>query len=63
VSPAIFEKAHGLGSAAAETDTAANQHAMQALDLYRRHADEVAARKQEAAADQAVREAWRQAGG
>ena len=31
-----FEKAQYLATEAAETDTAANQHAMQALDLYRR---------------------------
>jgi hypothetical protein len=50
-----FEKAQHLSTEAAETDTAANRHAMQALDLYRHHADEVAARKAEAASEQAAR--------
>jgi len=52
-----FEKAHHLATEAAETDTAANQHAMQALELYRHHADQVAARKGEAAAEDAARAA------
>jgi hypothetical protein len=52
-----FEKAHSLATEAAETDTAANKAAMQALDLYRHHADEVAARKAEAADEEAARAA------
>jgi hypothetical protein len=52
-----FEKAHHLATEAAETDTAANQHAMQAVELYRHHAEEVAARKAEAAAEDAARAA------
>jgi hypothetical protein len=52
-----FEKAQQLATKAAETDTAANQHAMQALDLYRHHAETVDARKAEAAADEAARAA------
>ena len=52
-----FEKAQYLATEAAETDTAANQHAMQALDLYRHRAEEVAARKAEAAAEDAARAA------
>ena len=52
-----FEKAQHLATEAAETDTAANQHAMQALDLYRHHAEEVAARKAETAAEDAARTA------
>ena len=52
-----FEKAQLLATEAAETDTAANQHAMQALDLYRNHAEQVAARKAEAAAEDAARAA------
>jgi hypothetical protein len=52
-----FEKAQHLATEAAETDTAANQHAMQALDLYRHHAAEVAARKADAAAEDAARTA------
>jgi hypothetical protein len=50
-----FEKAQHLSTEAAETDTAANHHAMQALDLYRHHAEQVAERKAEAAAEDAVR--------
>jgi hypothetical protein len=52
-----FEKAQHLATEAAETDTAANQHAMQALDLYRHHAEQVDARKAEAAAEEAARAA------
>lgn len=52
-----FEKAQHLATEAAETDTAANRHAMQALDLYRHHADQVAARKAEADAEEAARAA------
>jgi hypothetical protein len=52
-----FEKAHHLATEAAETDTAANQHAMQAIDLYRHHTDEVDAHKAEAAAEDAARAA------
>jgi hypothetical protein len=50
-----FEKAHQLSTEAAETDTAANQHVMKALDLYRHHDEEVAARKAETAAEDAAR--------
>jgi hypothetical protein len=50
-----FEKAQHLATEAAETDTAANRHAMQAFELYRHHAEEVAARKAEAAAEDAAR--------
>ena len=50
-----YEKAHLLATEAAETDTAANHHAMQALDLYRDHAEQVAGRKAEAAAEEAAR--------
>ncbi len=50
-----FEKARHLATEAAETDTAANQHAMKAVDLYRHHAEEVAARKAETAAEEAAR--------
>lgn len=56
-----FEKAQLLATAAAEADTAANQQAMQALDLYRHHAEEVAAHKAEAAAEEAARAAKREA--
>ncbi len=50
-----FEKAQHLAVEAAETDTAANQHAMQALDLYRDHAKDVAARKAETVAEETAR--------
>ena len=50
-----FEKAQHLSTEADETDTAANQHAMKALDLYRHHAEEVAERKAEAATEEAAR--------
>jgi hypothetical protein len=50
-----FEKAQHLATEAAETDTAANQHAIQALDLYRHHAETVTARKEEAATEEAAR--------
>jgi hypothetical protein len=52
-----FEKAQHLATEAAETDTTANQHAMQALDLYRHHAEQVAGRKAETAAEEAARAA------
>lgn len=52
-----FEKAQHLATEAAETDTSANQHAMQALDLYRHHAEQVAARKAEADAEEEARAA------
>ena len=52
-----FEKAHALATTAAETDNAANQHAMQALDLYRHHGEEVVGRKAEADAEEAARAA------
>ena len=50
-----FEKAQSLATSAAETDTAANQSAMHALDLYRHHGQEAAAVKAEAAAEDAAR--------
>ena len=50
-----FERAQHLATEAAETDTAASQHAMLATDLYRHHAEEVAARKAESAAENAAR--------
>jgi hypothetical protein len=52
-----FEKAQHLATEAAETDTAANQHAMQALDLYRHHAEQVSARKAEHDTEEAARAA------
>jgi len=50
-----FEKAHALGVSAAEAETLANRHAMQGLDLYRHHAEEVAEHKSEVAAEEAAR--------
>lgn len=56
-----FEKAERLATSAVEADTAANQHAMAALDLYRHHTQAVAARKAEDAAEEAARVAKHQA--
>ena len=50
-----FEKAEHLVTSAAEADTVGNRHAIEALDLYRHHTEEVAARKAEAAAEEATR--------
>lgn len=52
-----FAKAQDLAISAAEADTLANRHAMQAVDLYRHHQEEVAEHKSELAAEQAAREA------
>ena len=52
-----FQKAHSLATSAAEADTVANRHAMQAVDLYRHHAEEVAEHKAEVAAEEAARAA------
>ena len=52
-----FEKAQSLSVSAAEADTVANRHAMQALDLYRHHGEEVAEHKAELASEQAARDA------
>ena len=52
-----FEKAQSLATSAAEADTVANRHAMQALDLYRHHSEEVAEHKAEVAAEEAARAA------
>lgn len=56
-----FEKAVGLATSAAEADTAANQSAMQALNLYRHHDEEVAGHKAELAAEEAARAAKQEA--
>ena len=56
-----FEKAEHLATSAAEADTVANRNAMAALDLYRRHTQEVAERKAEAAAEEAARTAKHEA--
>lgn len=56
-----FEKAEGLATSAAEAEGVANRHAMQAVDQYRHHAEEVAARKAEAAGEDAARAAKHEA--
>ena len=52
-----FAKAQSLATSAAEIDTVANRHAVQAVDLYRHHAEEVAEHKAEVAAEEAARTA------
>ena len=56
-----FPKAHTLAISASETVTAANDHALKAVDHYRHHAEEVAEHKAEIAAEQAAREAKHEA--
>lgn len=50
-----FEKAQDLATSAAEADTVANRHAMEAVDLYRHQAEDVAKHKAELAAEDAAR--------
>ena len=52
-----YEKAQRLAVSAAEADAVANRHALEAVDLYRHHADEVAGHKAELAAEEAARAA------
>ena len=52
-----FEKAQHLATSAGETYAVANRHALEAVDVYRHHAEEVAAHKAELAAEEAAREA------
>ncbi len=56
-----YQKAHSLAISAAEADTAANRHAMDAVDLYRHHAEEVADHKAEVASEEAARAAKHEA--
>lgn len=56
-----FEKARSLATSAAEADTAANGHAMAALDHYRSHDEQVGTHKGELAAEEAARDAKREA--
>ncbi len=56
-----YEKARNLATSAAEIDTIANRHAVQAVDLYRHHAEEVAGRKSEEASEAAARAAKHEA--
>ena len=50
-----YEKAESLATSAAEAEGVANRHAMQAVNGYRHHAEEVASRQAEAAAEEAAR--------
>jgi len=50
-----FEKAQDLATSAAEIDTVANRSALEAVDLYRQQAEDVANSKAEAAAEEAAR--------
>ncbi len=52
-----YAKAQDLATSAAEADTVANRHAMEAVDLYRHHSEEVAGHKAEVAAEEAARAA------
>ncbi len=52
-----YAKAQSLATSAAEADTVASRLAMEAVDLYRHHADEVAGHKAEVAAEEAARDA------
>ena len=56
-----YEKAQSLAVSAAEADTVANRHALDAVNLYRHHADEVAGHKAEAASEEALRAAKHEA--
>lgn len=56
-----FERAQALATSAAEADTVANRAAMQALDFYRHHGQEVEQAKAEAASEEAARAAKREA--
>ncbi len=56
-----YEKAQSLATSAAEADTTANRHAMDAVDLYRHHAEEVAGHKAELASEEAARAAKHEA--
>lgn len=52
-----YEKAERFATSAAEADTVANRHAVEALALYRHHGEEVAERKAEEEAEEAARAA------
>ncbi len=56
-----FAKAQDLATSAAEADTAASRYAMDAVDLYRHHAEEVAEHKAELASEDAARVAKHEA--
>ena len=56
-----YEKAQSLATSAAEADTVANRHALDAADLYRHHAEEVVEHKAEVASEDAARAAKHEA--
>ena len=56
-----FDKAESLAISASETEGVANRHAMQAMNQYRQHAEEVASRKAEAGREEAARVAKHEA--
>lgn len=56
-----YQKAQSLAVSAAEADGIANRMALEAVDLYRHHAEEVAELKAEIASEEAARDAKREA--
>ena len=56
-----YQKAQSLATSAAEAEGIANRLAMEAVDLYRHHDDEVAEHKAEIASEQAARDAKHEA--
>ncbi len=56
-----FEKAQDLATFAAEAETAANRHAVQAAELYHHHAEQVAAREAEHEREEDARDTKRAA--
>ena len=50
-----YVKAESLATSAAEADTVANRHALDAANLYRHHAEEVTDHKAEVASEEAAR--------
>ncbi|MBV9748221.1 MAG: hypothetical protein JO157_05360 [Acetobacteraceae bacterium] len=56
-----FEKAERFATSAAEADTVASRHTVEALALYHQHAHDVADHKAEQAAEEAARSAKHEA--
>ncbi len=56
-----YEKAERFATSAAEADTAASRHTVEALALYHQHAHEVADQKAQQAAEEAARVAKHEA--
>ena len=56
-----YAKAQSLATSAAEADTVANRHALDAAELYRHHAEEVDEHKAEVASEEAARVAKHEA--